>query len=84
MRLDLILVDAGCRRLVPTAEHDVGTALAHLVDLRETRRELTLALELVASVGKVLALDCLSRTAKEHSRDSETEYRGRQRLQVGA
>jgi hypothetical protein len=84
MRLDLILVDAGRLRLVPTAKHDVGTALAHLVDLREARRELTLALELVASVGEPLAHDRLSRATNEHSREGETDYRGRERLQVGA
>lgn len=84
MRLDLILVDAGSFRLVPSAKHDVGTALAHLVDLRKARRELTLALELVAAVGKPLALDRLSRATNERSCESETEDGGRESFQTGA
>lgn len=77
VRLDLVLINAGRFRLVPGAVHDVRTALAHLVDLREARGKLALASVVVAAVGKALALDGLPRAAQQHSCESETENRGR-------
>jgi hypothetical protein len=76
MRFDLVLLDAGRLRFVPSAVNEVRTALAHLVDLREASRKLALARIDVGPVGKVLAFDRLPGATDERSCDSETENLG--------
>jgi hypothetical protein len=76
MRFDLVLLDAGGLRFVPSAVNEIRTTLAHFVDLREARRKLALARVHVGPVGKVLSFDRLPGTRGERSCDGETENLG--------